>query len=157
MSYLSEDMKVYVGGPMTGIPQFNYPAFDAAATDLRDRGFTVVSPAELDDPEIRKEALASPDGIMGSGSVNGETWGDFLKRDVKLIADDVDGCAFMEGWERSRGARLEAFVAKLCKKPVASYPTLEPIDDFELLAAWASVLDLDVNNIPVYDYDLEQA
>lgn len=128
---------IYVGGPMTGLPMFNFPAFDAAAAELRDRGYTVVSPAELDDPETRRAALASPDGSPGSGSTNGETWGDFLSRDVKLIADKVDAIAVIDGWEKSRGARLETFVGRmLCGKPVVYYPSLRKVPKRQLAKAW---------------------
>lgn len=101
----------YLAGPMSGVPQFNYPAFDQAAAILRANGFSIASPAELDDPATRKAALASPDGAV---IANGHTWGDFLARDVKLVADGVNGIIFLPGWERSRGARLEAFVGLLC-------------------------------------------
>lgn len=112
-------MRLYLAGPMTGIPQFNFPAFDDTAMVLRAEGYEIVSPAEMDDPETRRIALTSPDGAPGSGSANGETWGDFLARDVKLIADGgVDGVVVLTGWERSRGARLETFVAHLCSKPI---------------------------------------
>lgn len=124
---LSPENTVYIAGPMTGIPQFNFPAFDAAADVLRQRGYTVVSPAECDDPETRAQALASPDGAPGSGSANGETWGDFLARDVKLISDHVDGIVVLPGWRGSRGACLEVFVAHLCDKPVETMDG-EPVD-----------------------------
>lgn len=110
---------VYIAGPMTGQPQFNYPAFDALADTLRGMyGFNVVSPAELDDLQTREAALSSKDGRPGSGALNGETWGDFLARDVKVIADVVDAVVLMPGWEQSKGARLEAFVARHTGKPV---------------------------------------
>lgn len=115
---------LYIAGPMTGIPQFNFPTFDTAAEHLRSLGFEIQSPAELDDPETREAALASPDGAPGSGAANDETWGDFLSRDVKLIADVVEGVAVLPGWETSRGARLETFVARLCGKPVYEYQGL---------------------------------
>lgn len=120
-----ERTTLYLGGPMTGIPQFNFPAFDQAAGRLRAEGFDVVSPAELDDPKTREAALASADGALGSGAANGETWGDFLSRDVKLIADKVDGAVFLDDWETSRGARLEALVCKLEDKPVFRYAPTE--------------------------------
>lgn len=112
--------RVYVAGPMTGIPQFNFPAFEVAAARLRAQGFEVRSPAELDDPATRAAALASPDGAPGSGATNGETWGDFLARDVKLIADEgIEAIRVLPGWQRSRGARLETFIARgLCGLPV---------------------------------------
>jgi hypothetical protein len=104
--------RVYIAGPMTGIPQFNYPAFIDAARVLRSEGFDVQSPAEMDDPETAKAAMASVDGAPGSGSANGETWGDFLARDVKLLVDDgIEAIVVLPGWARSRGARLETFVA----------------------------------------------
>ena len=112
---------LYLGGPMTGRPQFNFPAFDRAAERLREHGYGIVSPAELDDPETREAALASADGAPGTGSHSGQTWADFLARDVKLIADKVDGIVLLDGWEGSKGARLECFVARLDNKPIFLY------------------------------------
>jgi hypothetical protein len=111
--------KLYIAGPMTGIPQFNIPAFDALAAKLRAKGNTVVSPAELDSREIRQELLASADGQYAFGSTIGATkmtWADFLARDVKLIADEIDEIVVLPDWWKSRGARLEVFVGLLSKK-----------------------------------------
>jgi hypothetical protein len=100
-------MKIYLAGPMSGIPANNFPAFDAAAAWLRRMEFDVVSPAELDDPTDRAIALA--DGVSE------KTWGDFLARDVKLLADGgVQGIVFLPSWGNSRGAKLEATVGLLC-------------------------------------------
>lgn len=121
---------LYIAGPMTGLPQFNVPAFDMLAQRLRDAGYTIVSPAELDSPEVRKYALASPDGKLDpNNQIAGETWGDMLARDVKVIADVVEGIVVLPNWFKSRGARLEVFVALLCNKPVYfdnSAPTSQP-------------------------------
>jgi hypothetical protein len=113
-------MKWYLAGPMNGIPQYNIPAFDAAAAHLRAAGHEVVSPAELDSPAVREAALASMDGLAGT-NIAGETWGDMLARDVKLISDVVGGIIFLPTWDRSRGARLEAFVGLLTGKVFAYY------------------------------------
>lgn len=131
-------MKVYLAGPMTGYPSFNIPAFDDAAAYLRTMGsLVVVSPAELDDPAIRAISMASPDGAIATLETHGATWGDFLARDVKLLADDgIKAVIVLPGWESSRGARLETYVAHLAGIPVYSYPTLETVPPLELYRAW---------------------
>lgn len=114
-------MKIYVAGPMTGLPQFNFPAFYSAANALRAQGFEVTSPAETDSPAVQQIALASEDGNMGAlASATGESWGDLLAADVKLIADTgIEAIYTLPGWPRSRGARLETFIARaLCGLPV---------------------------------------
>jgi hypothetical protein len=102
----------YLAGPMSGLPQFNFPAFYAGATDLRGRGYEIVSPAELDDEQTKADAMASANGNPQDAK---RTWADFLARDVKIVADQVQGIVFLPDWHKSRGARLEAFVGLLQK------------------------------------------
>ena len=64
MEVASAAVRVYIAGPMTGIPQYNFPEFDRVATLLRAMGYDVVSPAELDDPVDRAAALQSIDGSV---------------------------------------------------------------------------------------------
>lgn len=131
-------MKVYIAGPMTGIPQFNFPVFDRAAYYLRLQGYTVVSPAEMDDPKTRAAALASEDGAPGTGSSNGETWGDFLARDVKLLSDgNVGGIVLLPNWWQSRGATLEATVGLLNKLKFFQWVggTADPISNITVISA----------------------
>jgi hypothetical protein len=103
--------KVYLAGPMSNLPQFNFPAFYAATAALRAAGYDVVSPAELDDEEDAGAAMSSKDGSPESAK---RTWGDFLARDVKLLADTgITGIIFLPDWQKSKGAKLEAFVGVL--------------------------------------------
>lgn len=113
-------VKLYLAGPMSGYPQFNFPAFYAATKDLRARGYEIISPAELDEVGgTDKEAMASADG---DASKLTKTWGDLLARDVKIVADQVDGVIFLQtDWAKSKGAKLEAFVALLCKHKFYQY------------------------------------
>lgn len=130
--------RIYVAGPMSGLPQMNFPAFDDAAETLRDIGYDVVSPAELDSPQARACALASVDGSTDDYA-EGDTWGSLLARDVKLIADEgIEGIVVLEGWEKSRGARLETFVARLCGLRVIEYPSLTDVSDSAIDTAHAS-------------------
>lgn len=116
---MHDDGTYYLAGPMTGIPQFNYPEFFRIAKALRAEGFDIISPAEQDSPAKLELILESPDGDLSKMPPSVGTWGDFLSHDVKLIADGVNGIFFMPGWQKSRGARLEAFVGITCAKELA--------------------------------------
>lgn len=85
-------MKVYISGPMTGYPEFNFPAFAEATAHWRSCGFDVVSPAEI-----------NPD-------TDGE-WADYLRADLRALLS-CDVIAMLPGWEASRGANLELHVAR---------------------------------------------
>ena len=114
---LSKDLVWYTAGPMSGIPQFNYPLFLRVARMLREQGYTVKSPAEMDTPAMQAAALANMTGDLSKLTKEpNETWGDVLARDVKLISDNIGGIIMLPGWERSRGARLELFVGLLTNK-----------------------------------------
>jgi hypothetical protein len=78
---------LYIAGPMSRIPQYNFPLFEAAAVALREEGYTIVSPHECDSKETRAAAWASPDGV--STSASSESWGECLARDVKMLADGM--------------------------------------------------------------------
>jgi hypothetical protein len=114
---------LYIAGPMTGYPQFNFPAFAEAAATLRSQGLTIISPAEEDEQHgVAQVAITSTDGKLdANGKIAGQTWGDLLSRDVKIVADLVDGVAVLKNWERSKGAKLEVTVALLAGKTVYAY------------------------------------
>lgn len=72
---------IYIAGPMTGIPQHNFPAFDAATKRFRERGFGVVNPAEMDrDKGIDNHTHLMPDQLAAMSR-------DFMRRDLNVILD----------------------------------------------------------------------
>ena len=114
----------YLAGPMTGVPHFNYPLFVRAAAELRQtHDLTVMSPVELDQmsgEDIARAAMESPDGDLSKTAI-AETWGDFVSRDLKFVVDHCDSIVFLDGWQKSRGARLEALAGLLCGHGFARY------------------------------------
>ena len=107
---MDKSVKYYLAGPMSGYPQFNIPAFDTAAKELRALGYTIVSPAERDTYETRSAALASETGSHSDITFQSETYGDMLARDMKILSDEVGGIIFLSGWTGSRGAKVEAYI-----------------------------------------------
>lgn len=101
-------MKIYVAGPMRGIPEFNFPAFHAAAKRLREEGHEVFSPAEKDEevhgPEFSK---AYKTGSLEEATSNGFSLRRALGDDLEWIAKNADAIYLLRGWENSKGALAE--------------------------------------------------
>lgn len=83
--------RVYLSGPMTGLPELNFPAFQAWHRHLLVLGLQVVNPAEL-----------NPDPAT--------SWHDCMRRDLAELLT-CDTLALLPGWTRSQGAHLEMHVA----------------------------------------------
>lgn len=102
-------MKIYVAGPMRGIPEFNFPAFNAAATMLRAAGHIVFNPAEKDNE--RHGTDISKGNATGDESVAATQHGFDLRvalgDDLRWICAEAEAIALLPGWEKSKGALAE--------------------------------------------------
>jgi hypothetical protein len=112
-------MKVYLAGPMRGIPHFNFPAFHSAAEYLREQGYDVVSPAEMDQGDPLLSAAIAAAGPPWD-NVPGYTFMDFMLRDLRAL-DGVEGIVLLPGWGASRGAHVELAYARATGKIVMTY------------------------------------
>lgn len=93
-------MILYIAGPMTGLPELNYPAFNQAEAQLRALGYGVLNPVRHDN------------GIP-------RPWLDYLflgMRDVMV----ADGVALLHDYETSKGAIIEQKLAQVHDKPTCS-------------------------------------
>lgn len=111
-------VRVYVSGPMTGIQEFNFPAFKAATALLRQRGYEVLCPTEIE-PNLSA------------------TWHECLRGDIKAICD-VDMLVLLPGWENSKGAHLEVHIAHRLGIGVISFRDLEQLHTIRLPPAAAA-------------------
>jgi hypothetical protein len=104
-------VKIYLAGPMTNIPHFNYPAFNAAAAKLRADGHEVFSPAEYDIETYGKD-ISNPTGDAAQSTADhGFDRRAALKADLAWICDNAEGIALLPGWQKSSGARAEKALA----------------------------------------------
>jgi hypothetical protein len=83
--------KIYIAGPMTGLPDLNFPAFHGEAAWLRAMGYEVINTAEINPDPTAK-------------------WEDCMRADIPQLVT-CDGIHMLAGWEKSRGARLEHHIA----------------------------------------------
>ena len=117
-------MKVYLAGPMRGIPDFNFPAFHAAAARLRQAGFIVFSPAERDEALYGTELLKTATGSEAGATDKGFSIRDALGADTAWICAESEGCVLLPGWEDSRGAVAEKYLHDALGLPTIFYAHL---------------------------------
>lgn len=80
--------QLYIAGPMTDLPDFNYPAFADAAKRLREAGFEVFSPAE-------------------NGLPADAPWNEHMRVDLAHLVTHCYAVATLPDWSKSTGAALE--------------------------------------------------
>ena len=107
-------MKVYTAGPMRGLPSFGAEEFRKAARALRDRGFEVISPLEMDE-----DAGISVDGLTGFEDLEDQGFDirSTLMMDLEAVLFDVDAVVLLPGWTSSRGAIAEYATARAAGVP----------------------------------------
>lgn len=107
-------MRCYLAGAMTGIPNFNYPAFHKAAAELRAQGYEVSSPAEHDIAHFGKDiSQGNATGcVKQAAAEHGFCRRKALAADLAWICAEADCIALLPGWQNSSGARAERAVAE---------------------------------------------
>ena len=107
---MSKLKRIYISGPMTGIENYNFEAFHAAARCFRQAGWEVSNPAENFDgrTDLPRER--------------------YLRADIAMISE-CDAIALLPNWEDSRGAKLEYMIARELHMPTFDAETLQPLGD----------------------------
>lgn len=102
--------RIFLSGPMSGLPELNYPAFNLAADRLRAAGHTVSNPAENHPPHC--------------GS-----WLGYMRLAVTQLAQ-CDMVVMLPGWRNSRGAMVERALAQGLGLEVMEVPEMDATEDF---------------------------
>src|ERR1017187_507060 len=103
-------MKIYIAGPMRGMLHFNYPAFYAAAKELRDQGHFVFNPAERDIErhDGKDVSIGNLTGDLAQAEQeHGFSIREALAEDLEFICRHADCIALLPGWVDSKGALAE--------------------------------------------------
>jgi hypothetical protein len=84
--------RIYISGPMSGLPRLNWPLFNRTAVRLRNLRWEVVNPVAINnDPEA--------------------DWLDCIAADLAAMKGCTAIC-MLPGWENSFGARIEHLAAQ---------------------------------------------
>ena len=84
--------RLYLAGPMVGHADRNFPLFHRVARLLRHQGYDVFNPAENKDGGVQRPRAF------------------YMRLDVPALMES-DAVVVLPGWEQSRGANLEVWIA----------------------------------------------
>lgn len=90
---------VYIAGPMTGYPEFNYPAFNAAEVDWKSLGYAVLNPVINADGDTTQEYKF------------------YIRKSIEQVLQ-AGAIAVLPGWQKSPGASVEVDIARLLGYPI---------------------------------------
>ena len=93
--------RIYIAGPMSGLPNNGYDAFNRKAAQLRAAGWEVVNPAEMDLDE----------GLSPTREFTRQDYMQAARRDLRAI-QTVNALYMLDGYEASPGANWEWAYAK---------------------------------------------
>lgn len=105
---IDHEKTYYLSGPMSGYPEYNFPAFEEAAFVLRAHGVKVASPHEIDHGETEENR----------GKLPYET---YMEAAIDMLNGQCQGIILLPGWPQSTGARRELVAALEVDMPVYFY------------------------------------
>ena len=102
--------RCYIAGPIAGVPDFR-ERFAAAVPAVEALGYEVVNPCDI--PPVDPEGECPPGYDPGDAASGHTSSACFMRADLRVLLD-CDAIYLLPGWFRSRGARVEAQVARAC-------------------------------------------
>jgi hypothetical protein len=106
--------RIYISGPMSGMPNWNFDLFNKVDALLREQGYEhIFNPATLEGEE--------------------HDWVKCMKRDISIMCqNDVNAVVLLDGWTESKGATMEIYMARAFDMGTFIYNedknTIEPIE-----------------------------
>ena len=127
---------VYLSGPMSGYPNFNYDRFNEVALKLRSAGYVVINPAEI---QGNSDNTTFDEG--GNSIVDKNDWVDLLSRDLITILEmKVGMIVLLSGWHGSKGAKAELYVCQeVLGSRVYEYCDYNSESSFRLIEKYVSI------------------
>ena len=110
--------KIYIAGPMRGLPDFNYPKFNQYAEAHRAVGWYVANPVEIGADYGTPEQINADPALLAA----------VMAAEIHAL-ETCDAIYLLDGWHKSEGARKElataiAYGLKIYLAPVVYIPLI---------------------------------
>lgn len=115
---VNKGKKIYIAGPMSGYPNFNFDAFYMAAHNFSFLGYEVFNPADKEGETLSEASKES--GCHIKAREDGFDFRKVYAWDVNKVVE-ADAIYMLKGWEASAGARGEHAVAVAMQKHYPEY------------------------------------
>lgn len=109
-----EGNRCYIAGPMRGIDEFNFPSFDLARDMWAAKGWSAISPADMD----REHGLSEKNPPQADVKLMREVMSRDCKAILGLCPGSGDCLLVLPGWEKSKGSAVEVALARFMGLPV---------------------------------------
>lgn len=87
---------IFISGPMTGLPNYNFDKFNEVAAKLENAGCKVVNPVKIC-KKYKQETVIKDKSAFDA----------MVAEQQKAEREECDSIILLDGWEKSRGVRLE--------------------------------------------------
>lgn len=98
-------LRVYIAGPINSVPDGNREAFTLRAQELEAQGHEPVNPWDF---PVEHEGPCTGDPTIDPD----HGYGCYMRKDLRALMT-CDAVSFLDGWEVSRGAKVERAVAEI--------------------------------------------
>ena len=105
--------RIYIVGPMRGLPDFNYPAFNNYATVYRQVGCEVENPAEIGAKYGTPEQINADPALLAA----------VMAAEIHAL-ETCDAILLLDGWQNSVGAKKELAAALAAGLKIYLAPTV---------------------------------
>ena len=114
---------VYLSGPITGKPNLNIEEFEKYEQKFKNLNYIVVNPHKL----FTKDEIDSIEYKLEQKEITFEEYHAYLmRRDIKEMMS-CDFVGLLNGYENSKGANIEVYIARNINMPIIDAVTLKKL------------------------------
>ena len=137
---MTDKFRVFIAGPMSAYPNYNFPLFDFVAEKLTKTGqCEVFNPAQNARSQLGGLEIIQK---MGKAELEDVIKNVLFPQQISWLCRYADAVLMLPGWQHSEGAKIEHAVAHYFKKVIREADTILLMDEKEARHLGSIALEL---------------